>query len=1226
MRGLWTDAWGCGLRGRRCCLPGAFVDVRRVLWVSLAVLCVLVGASLLASAPALAAGRRGHVFSFAFGESGEGDGQFSDPTGVAVNNATGDVYVADRKNNRVDQFRPVVREGELAGEEYVRSFAAASPRGVAVDDSTEESDPSKGDVYVVGKKAIQKFSPEGQAIGELKKFEIDGVKEKFETIEGVAVDSSWALFVYQAGGVIDTFDDAVANEGQSSMQVDAGQSAERGFALDSNDNLYVGVEGKGGLPVVARLEGITGKVLVPELDGEDTTAVAVNPTDDVEATGVDELDDVYVVNVAGSGRDAVSTVAEFAVKRGAGGQEEAELIQRFGVAGLKEGDGIAVDAQSGAVYVADAASDEVDVFELELPGPPTVEGLSATSAASAAADARRLVAQVNPMGADTRYYFEYGTGSCASVPSTCTRAPASPGDVGEGVGDREASVEVTSLPPGAYHYRIVAENALGTGRSAEGTFTIVTLARGLLDGRAWEMVSPPDKHGAPVEALTREGGLILAAEGGDAITYVADGAITEEAQGNRSPEMQQVISTRGPEGWSSQDIVTPQTRAQALEVGRAPEYQFFSPDLSLALVEPAGGAEPPLAPGVTKKTMYVRDNATGAYLPLVTEANVAPGTGFGDQVNFVSATPDLSHVILSSGVALTGSSSGPGLYEWAQGKLQFVSVLPSGVPAHEPELGYYHVAANAVSSDGSRVIWTTFEEGLHRGHLYMRDTASGETIQLDAAQGVAEPGGVGVAQFQSASSDGSRVFFTDKQRLTADSTAEPGAENAGKADLYECEILEEHGKLACKLSDLTVDHTAGGHAAVQGFLFGAGEDGSTVYLVAQGVLASNENGSGEGAEPGGENLYELHDAGTEWSRTFIAVLSSEDKAEWGEGVIPGDTAFLTARVSPNGRYLAFMSAASPTGYDNEDATSKHVGERLDEEVYLYDSSSASLTCVSCDPTGARPVGVFDTVESGEGLGLLVDRRGVWLGHWLAGNIPGWTAQSIVSALYQSRYLSNEGRLFFNSPDDLVAQASNHKEDVYEYGPAGVGSCESSSGGCVALISSGSSAEESAFLEATPSGNDVFFLTAAKLLPQDTDTAFDVYDARVCTQESPCLTPPPPPPAGCSTADACRPAPPPQQAPVGPSGSAAFSGAGNIVQPLAAAQEVKGVKASAKPLTRAQKLADALKACRKQHSHSRKKRKACEAHSRKLYGPKTKAKSKTNAKKSSSGRSTGRGGR
>ena len=154
-------------------------------------------------------------------------------------------------------------------------------------------------------------------------------------------------------------------------------------------------------------------------------------------------------------------------------------------------------------------------------------------------------------------------------------------------------------------------------------------------------------------------------------------------------------------------------------------------------------------------------------------------------------------------------------------RLQFVSVLPTGTPAPEAALGYCHVAAHAISSDGSRVIWTNSEE--NRGHLYMRDTLTGQTIQLDAAQGVPEPESA-AAQFQTASSDGSRVFFTDKQRLTADSTAEP-EQGTGKPDLYECEMAEEGGKLACKLRDLTVDHNAGEHAAVQGFVLGASEDG-----------------------------------------------------------------------------------------------------------------------------------------------------------------------------------------------------------------------------------------------------------------------------------------------------------------------------------------------------------------------------------------------------------------
>ena len=44
----------------------------------------------------------------------------------------------------------------------------------------------------------------------------------------------------------------------------------------------------------------------------------------------------------------------------------------------------------------------------------------------------------------------------------------------------------------------------------------------------------------------------------------------------------------------------------------------------------------------------MRDNATGAYLPLVTEANIPPGTEFGHEIHFLTATTDLSHVVLRS--------------------------------------------------------------------------------------------------------------------------------------------------------------------------------------------------------------------------------------------------------------------------------------------------------------------------------------------------------------------------------------------------------------------------------------------------------------------------------------------------------------------------------------------------------------------------------------------------
>jgi len=290
------------------------------------------------------------------------------------------------------------------------------------------------------------------------------------------------------------------------------------------------------------------------------------------------------------------------------------------------------------------------------------------------------------------------------------------------------------------------------------------------------------------------------------------------------------------------------------------------------------------------------------------------------------------------------------------------------------------------------------------------------------------------------------------------------------------------------------------------------------------------------------------------------------------------------------------------------------------------------------------VGVYDAgfsvgKESGEGVGLVVDRAELWgpqngpggvpepdqTDHWLAGSIPGWTALALERSRYQSRYLSNEGRLFFNGADALVHLARPTRneevgkeeqqvgvENVYEYEVNGVGGCRSE-GGCVGLISSGTSEHESAFLDASLSGKDAFFLTAAALAPQDIDSSFDVYDAHVCEELSPCVTPAIATSASCEEAPGpnapCSPGPPAAPPFTEPPGATTQS-SGNITPKL----EVLPFKTQApkpKPLTRAQKLAKALKACKKDKKKS--KRLACEKLARKKYGP-IKAKAKHNAKK------------
>jgi hypothetical protein len=149
----------------------------------------------------------------------------------------------------------------------------------------------------------------------------------------------------------------------------------------------------------------------------------------------------------------------------------------------------------------------------------------------------------------------------------------------------------------------------------------------------------------------------------------------------------------------------------------------------------------------------------------------------------------------------------------------------------------------------------------------------------------------------------------------------------------------------------------------------------------------------------------------------------------------------------------------------------------------------------------------------------------------------------VSSSYQSRYLSDSGRLFFNSDDALSPSDTNGTEDVYEYEPSGVGDCStgsttfsSLSGGCVDLVSSGTGKEESAFVDASESGDDVFFMTSAELSGLDTDSVVDIYDARVGGG-----FPVPQAPPACE-GDACQ---SPVAAPNDPTpGSLTYKGPGN----------------------------------------------------------------------------------
>lgn len=894
------------------------------------------------------------------------------------------------------------------------------------------------------------------------------------------------------------------------------------------------------------------------------------------------------------------------------------------------------------------ASNEVGEAAVSAPitftTPAAAPRIEDASVSDVAASAATFSALINPEGAATSYVFEYAPAGGAFAP---VAEAGGKGSLPEGSAGVPVSVHVQAglLAHTAYQFRVVASNSVEAVTRGPVAFTTQIAGPGteLLDGRRWELVSPPDKNGALIEPLAANRGAKQASADGDRISYLTNAPVGADVQGYET--IGDTLSTRGATGWQSRDIALPHESAAGTTGGlKNPEYQFFSDDLSSALAINPGVDGTLLSPQASEPTQYIRREglcdasatAGECYLPLLTGkegvADVPPGTKFGGfgVVDFEGATPDLGHVALDTKVQLTATPiTGFQIYEWSAkappaGALQLVSVLPASEGGGPSTLGSeggeavvggdfnqaFSGMRHSISNDGSRVFWGAGGSEASERHLYLRDTLKGETIRLDMQQPGAPPSGaIPGPTFQIASADGSRVYFTDPQPLTEQSGTGKigsGANSGEDGDLYECAIVEAAGKLSCDLTDLT-PATGGLPAEARNMVLGASEDGSFVYFVANGVIpgsGASERGTCSAEAPiAACNLYVAHDGAV----TFIASLSREDENDWGgENSSFHNLGLITARVSPDGRYVAFMSDRPLTGYDNHDA----VSGKADEEVFLYDSASRRLACVSCDPTGARPTGV----EAPEGAAFEGDFADivpatvhVASSNWVAANLSGGSGLSDKGeALYQPRLLSDGGRLFFNSSDSLVPGDVNGTEDVYEFEPQGYEregrvqcsasspSFGSSSGGCVSLISSGTSPEESGFLDASASGADVFFLTSSSLVAADRDTAYDVYDAHECSPGAPCVSPTVSPPA-CDTGDACKPAPSPQPGVFGAPASSTFSGPGN----LAASPPGKPVVV-AKPLTRAQKLKRALRGCAKK---PKRKRKACVGRARRRFGAK-----------------------
>lgn len=657
-------------------------------------------------------------------------------------------------------------------------------------------------------------------------------------------------------------------------------------------------------------------------------------------------------------------------------------------------------------------------------------------------------------GSATVHTLHDGGGGFSSGAAT---SPVNGATAGEVNADISVSTGLVGLAPGTgYRYRIVLtsncsavepEKVCEVAGPSQQFRTPVSEAAVLPDHRAYELVSPAQKHGGQVFPLnpvvatcTNEckpgQGIgrfpMQTTPDGNSVSFEGSALATGAGSANENA----YVGTRSPMGWNDAIPTPGQLRSR-----RGEGYKAFSRNLQSAILEQRLPALSAGAPSEFKNLYFQSMDASSVFRPLLTEEPPhrppfgSPGAAF--EIEYAGASADLSKVFFTANDALPTSSEeppapeGPGtkfnLYEWepGTGAIRLVNVQPGNTEA-KAGATFGAASANSISINGQRAYWSD-----ESGQVFVREDAE-RTIEVPDS-----------GKFLAASADGSEVLLNDGHLFSLGTGT---------------------------VTDLT--EGKGGFVGVAGY----GDDLSQIYFVDTEVLTAEVNERSEQAQAGRFNLYSWSGSGTR----LIATLLPQDEEGAASSTIGLSQDWIsvqtvrTAEASPSGRYLSFLSKASLTGFNNDAGPSAHcatIGSAFIPgpcaEAFLYDSVTGKLICASCNSSGVAPL--------------------------------GWAQLPVVEGprtLAQATFLTDSGRLYFDTGDSLSQFDTNDGlQDVYEWEPAGVGTCQIVTG-CQSLISSGHGESDANFTTADPSGENVFFTTRSPLVPSDQDELIDLYDARV----------------------------------------------------------------------------------------------------------------------------------
>jgi hypothetical protein len=661
-------------------------------------------------------------------------------------------------------------------------------------------------------------------------------------------------------------------------------------------------------------------------------------------------------------------------------------------------------------------------------------------------------------------------------------------------------------------------------------------------------------------------------------------------------------------------------------------YLGASRDLSRAFIEPAKSVR------ASDQFPIYEIAGVGGQSPRLRKVNVDPA---GNELGFLAGGQLEAPLLGASGGTSHEGTTFHAISEDAK-RVYFTAVPHGGAPI--PTV-YARVRCEAPSAT-----CTEDDEGLSAGEMSHEffETVEISNPSPSECQPECEHPERKPAIFQGASADGKIVFFTTEQELIPQDTDTAN-------DLYAYRFSPPVGEphlVQISAGEANPEHPLPGAGAEVSGVVRTSADGSHVYFLASGVLTSAPNHNGEEAQPNGENLYGYDTV----TRELKFVSHAEGNFVLGVGIESGGDVTRHAQTTPDGNYLVFSTGGQlqGTGYTY---TPGHGAA-----VYRYDFATGELVWISHGAPGYKeqceaeqethakgrwsssveyPVG--QAVEKGgkyyeaiktsesvqppeaatwkeipeaeyvlkeqlapktalekekcekEGKQALVNPI-VGAGNGEKANAsPG---QSEADSEDWNRAISENGEyIIFTTTERLQGDHEGALPQLYSWHNGTVGKISPPIEPLGEhLPASGISA----------TGSDIFFFAKAQLVGQDTDGLIDVYDARIGGG-----FPAPLPEPSCS-GDACQGPKSPQ-----PSFGAAASSVSAPGANLAAGTIVGGgppqtpLKPASKPLTRAQQLAKALKACR---ARPRKQRATCEAQARRRYGSKAKPKSRKGAGK------------